>query len=70
MRCTTCDIAYNTIGMYNHHMKKFHDKALSCEECGKKFTNPSNLRTHFKTIHEGESVEIGLLKKAKCKGIR
>ena len=51
MRCTTCDIAYNTIGMYNHHMKKFHDKALSCEECGKKFTMPNALKNHRLNFH-------------------
>ena len=25
MRCTHCDIAFNTVGMYHHHMKKYHD---------------------------------------------
>ena len=51
MRCTHCDIAYNTIGMYTHHMKKYHEKALSCEECGKNFTMPNALKNHRLSFH-------------------
>ena len=40
-------------GVESDKLKK-EPLTLDCEECGKKFTHPSNLRTHFKTIHEGE----------------
>ena len=51
MRCTHCDIAFNMAGMYQHHMKKYHDKSLSCEDCGKKFTMPNALKNHRLNNH-------------------
>ena len=51
MRCTHCDIAFNTVGMYQHHMKKYHDKSLTCEDCGKKFTMPNALKNHRLNNH-------------------
>ena len=51
MRCTTCDLAYTTIGMFSLHMKKYHNKALTCEECGKKFTMPNALKNHRLNYH-------------------
>ena len=51
MRCTVCDVAYNTFGMYQTHMKKYHHKALACDECGKKFTMPNALKNHRLNYH-------------------
>jgi len=51
MRCAKCDLAYATHGMYRLHMQQYHDKALTCEECGKKFTLPNSLNKHRLNYH-------------------
>ena len=51
MRCTKCDLAYNTYGMYRLHMQQYHEKSLNCEECGKKFTLPNTLKKHRLNYH-------------------
>ena len=51
MRCTTCDLAFTTVGVYQMHMKKYHDKALECEDCGMRFTLPNGLKRHRLTNH-------------------
>ena len=51
MRCTKCDLAYNTYGMYRLHMQQYHEKSLNCDECGKKFTLPNTLKKHRLNYH-------------------
>jgi len=51
MRCAKCDLAYSTYGMYRLHMQQYHEKALTCEECGKKFTLPNSLNKHRLNYH-------------------
>ena len=51
MRCVRCDLVYSTRGMYQQHMKQYHSKALSREECGKQFTLPNSLNTHRLNHH-------------------
>ena len=51
MRCTKCDVAYNTYGMYRLHMQQYHEKSLNCEDCGKKFTLPNTLKKHRLNYH-------------------
>ena len=51
MRCVKCDLAYSTHGMYRLHMQQYHEKALTCEECGKKFTLPNSLNKHRLNYH-------------------
>lgn len=51
MRCAKCDLAYATHGMYRLHMQQYHEKALTCEECGKKFTLPNSLNKHRLNYH-------------------
>lgn len=51
MRCVKCDLTYTTHGMYRLHMRQYHEKALSCEECGKRFTLPNSLITHRLNHH-------------------
>ena len=51
MRCAKCDLAYATHGMYRLHMQQYHDKALTCEECGKKITLPNSLNKHRLNYH-------------------
>ena len=51
MRCSICDVAYNTFGMYRLHMQQNHEKSFNCDECGKKFTLPSTLKKHKLNYH-------------------
>ena len=51
MRCTTCDLAFTTVGKYQSHMGKYHGKALECEDCDKRFTLPNALKRHRLTQH-------------------
>ena len=51
MKCNICDIVYNTYGMYQHHMKKYHHKGNKCEDCGKTFTMPNALKNHVINNH-------------------
>ena len=51
MKCTVCDVAYTTFGMYQQHMKKYHNKSLGCDDCGKRFTLPNALKNHIINHH-------------------
>ena len=51
MKCTICDVAYTTFGMYQAHMKKYHNKGLGCNDCGKRFTLPNALKNHIINHH-------------------
>ena len=51
MKCTICDVAYTTSGMYQAHMKKYHNKSLGCDDCGKRFTLPNALKNHIINHH-------------------
>ena len=51
MKCTTCDVAYTNFGYYQAHMKKYHHKALVCDDCGKRFTMPNAMKNHRLNYH-------------------
>ena len=42
-----------TIGIGQAKMKSKAHKSFFCPECGKSFTQKGNMKTHYKSIHEG-----------------
>merc|ERR1711892_93983 len=51
MKCDKCDLAYHTFQTYKNHMDQFHKKALSCDECGLRFTLQNTLVKHKVDYH-------------------
>ena len=53
-KCAKCDFVGQGIKTIVNHIKKDHYKVISeqtCETCGQRFANASNLKWHQKTVH-------------------
>jgi len=56
--CEVCSISFEDRKTFITHMKKNHRLALSCEECGQRFTFKRSLEIHRRRIHTSRNCSL------------
>ncbi|KAF9411963.1 hypothetical protein HW555_009377 [Spodoptera exigua] len=59
LKCTLCNKVLRNVQNFKSHAKTHFEPQNACEECGKKFVNPSHMRyhqqrNHIRAAHTGE----------------
>ena len=49
--CDICNRSFNSKQAHKYHQSHHDDQKFQCNDCGKQFSQKSNLTTHIKGVH-------------------